>query len=73
MFFSDSSVHDYEEARGADHDAYARFFHGMLARGIALAPGAFEAWFVSAAHTDTDVRKTVDAIGDAMKEAAALG
>ena len=72
-FFTEQPVTDYESARAQSAGAYARFFHGMLARGIALAPGAFEAWFVSAAHTDTDVRKTVDAIGDAMKEAAALG
>ncbi|TML80001.1 MAG: glutamate-1-semialdehyde 2,1-aminomutase [Actinobacteria bacterium] len=72
-FFTEQPVTDYESARAQSAGAYARFFHGMLARGIALAPGAFEAWFVSAAHTDTDVRKTVDAISDAMKEAAALG
>jgi len=70
-FFTEQPVTDYESARAQSAGAYARFFHGMLDRGINLAPGAFEAWFVSAAHTDADVRKTTEAIGDAMKDAAA--
>jgi glutamate-1-semialdehyde 2,1-aminomutase len=69
-FFSEQPVTDYEGARAQSAGAYARFFHAMLGHGINLAPGAFEAWFVSAAHTDADVKETVDAIGDAMKEAA---
>ena len=71
VFFTEQPVTDYERARAQSAGAYARFFHGMLDRGINLAPGAFEAWFVSAAHTDADVKQTCDAIGDAMKEAAA--
>ena len=69
-FFTEQPVTDYESARAQSAGAYARFFHGMLDRGINLAPGAFEAWFVSAAHTDADVKQTADAIGEAMKEAA---
>jgi glutamate-1-semialdehyde 2,1-aminomutase len=70
-FFTEQPVTDYESARGQSAGAYARFFHSMLGRGINLAPGAFEAWFLSAAHTDADVRETTEAIGDAMKDAAA--
>ncbi|HJT37926.1 MAG TPA: glutamate-1-semialdehyde 2,1-aminomutase [Actinomycetota bacterium] len=70
-FFTERPVTDYESARTQSAGAYARFFHGMLDRGINLAPGAFEAWFVSAAHTDADVRATKDAIREAMREAAA--
>ena len=70
-FFTEQPVTDYESARAQSAGTYARFFHGMLDRGVNLAPGAFEAWFVSAAHTDADVRTTIEAIGDAMKEAAA--
>ena len=70
-FFTDQPVADYESARTQSAGAYARFFHGMLDRGINLAPGAFEAWFVSAAHTDADVKKTTEAIGDTMKDAVA--
>jgi glutamate-1-semialdehyde 2,1-aminomutase len=70
-FFTDGPVTDYESARTQSAGAYARFFHGMLDRGVNLAPGAFEAWFASAAHTDADVRATTDAIAEAMREAAA--
>jgi glutamate-1-semialdehyde 2,1-aminomutase len=69
-FFVDGPVADYETARRQSAGAYARFFHAMLARGINLAPGAFEAWFVSATHTDADVERTLDAIGGSMREAA---
>jgi glutamate-1-semialdehyde 2,1-aminomutase len=70
-FFIDGPVEDYEQARHQSAGAYARFFHAMLAHGINLAPGAFEAWFVSAAHTDADIERTVEAMGDAMRVAAA--
>ena len=70
-FFTEEPVTDYESARRQSAGAYARFFHGMLDRGINLAPGAFEAWFVSAAHTDADVKTTAGAIREAMSEAAA--
>ncbi len=70
-FFAEQPVTDYESARAQSTDAYARFFHSMLDRGINLAPGAFEAWFVSSAHTPDDVQTTTDAIREAMKDAAA--
>ena len=70
-FFTEQPVTDYESARRQSAGAYARFFHAMLDRGINLAPGAFEAWFVSAAHSDADVSATVEAAREAMKEAAA--
>ncbi|MGZ4142984.1 MAG: hypothetical protein ACXVQY_10770, partial [Actinomycetota bacterium] len=70
-FFTADPVTDYESARRQSAGAYARFFHGMLDRGIHLAPGAFEAWFVSAAHTDADVAATVGAMTDAMRGAGA--
>jgi glutamate-1-semialdehyde 2,1-aminomutase len=70
-FFTDEPVTNYDGARRQSAGAYARFFHGMLDRGINLAPGAFEAWFVSAAHTDANVKTTADAIREAMNEAAA--
>ena len=54
----------------ADHERYARFFHGMRQRGIALAPSGYEAWFVSAAHTDEDVERTVLSAGEVARELA---
>jgi glutamate-1-semialdehyde 2,1-aminomutase len=57
----------YEEVKATDEDLYRRFFHGMLDRGVAMAPGAYEVLFPGLAHTD-DV---VDAVGEAAASAAA--
>ena len=69
-FFTDRPVRDYQSATGASTDRYARFFRGMLARGIYLPPSQFEAWFLSAAHTPRDVDRTIHAADGAMKDAA---
>ena len=69
-FFTTSPVRDYESAVAANTSAYATFFRGMLARGIYPPPSQFEAWFLSAAHTDRHVRKTIDAARGAMREVA---
>ena len=58
---------NYVDAKTTDVDRYRRFFHGMLERGVAMAPGAYEVLFPGLAHTDADI----DAIGDAADEAAA--
>jgi glutamate-1-semialdehyde 2,1-aminomutase len=65
-FFHDGPVHDFESAAESDTKAFARFFHGMLERGIYLAPSQFEAAFVSLAHSDEDIARTVDAAADVM-------
>jgi glutamate-1-semialdehyde 2,1-aminomutase len=72
-FFTASAVRDYESALAANTTAYAAFFRGMLARGIYPPPSQFEAWFLSDAHTDRDVKKTIDAAHGAMREAAKSG
>jgi len=59
-------VRNFDDAKTTDEDAYAQFFRAMLAEGIALAPGAYEAVFVGMAHTD-DV---IESIGDATARAA---
>ena len=69
-FFISSPVRDYTSALGANTAAYAAFFRGMLSRGIYPPPSQFEAWFLSAAHTDQDVRTTVTAAKGAMREVA---
>jgi glutamate-1-semialdehyde 2,1-aminomutase len=66
-FFTDRPVRDYQDALTADTSKYAQFFTGMLARGIYPPPSQFEAWFLSAAHTSSDVEKTVKAAKDVMK------
>ena len=61
FFFTDQPVTDWESAKRSDTQAFGRFFHWMLDRGIYLAPSQFEAGFVSAAHTEDDIRRTADA------------
>jgi glutamate-1-semialdehyde 2,1-aminomutase len=62
LFFTSSSrVDSYAEATACDVERFKRFFHGMLAEGVYLAPSAFEAGFVSAAHTDADIDATIAA------------
>jgi glutamate-1-semialdehyde 2,1-aminomutase len=69
-FFTSATVCDYASALGADTAAYGRFFRAMLKRGIYPPPSQFEAWFLSAAHSDRDVAATVDAAGAAMRAVA---
>jgi glutamate-1-semialdehyde 2,1-aminomutase len=67
-FFISSPVRDYTSALRANTAAYATFFRGMIGRGIYPPPSQFEAWFLSAAHSDRDIRKTIAAARGAMKE-----
>jgi glutamate-1-semialdehyde 2,1-aminomutase len=67
-FFTDRAVHDYRSATSADTGRYARFFRGMIARGIYPPPSQFEAWFLSAAHTIKDVDRTIAAARAAMRD-----
>ena len=69
-FFTASPVRDYDSALAANTMAYAAFFRGLLERGIYPPPSQFEAWFLSAAHTDAHVRRTIDAARRAMKDVA---
>ncbi len=61
MFFSSHPVLDYESAKKSDTTRFARWFREMLAEGIYLAPSQFEAAFISAAHSDSDVETTLAA------------
>ena len=62
LFFTNAGrVTSYQEATHCDVERFKRFFHGMLAEGVYLAPSAFEAGFVSAAHTDVEVDATIEA------------
>jgi glutamate-1-semialdehyde 2,1-aminomutase len=68
MFFTDQAVTDYDSAKTADTQRYAQFFRAMLQRGIYFAPSQFEAAFVSTAHSDEDIRQTVAAAEEAMRQ-----
>ena len=61
FFFTDQPVTDYESARRSDTSRFAKFFRAMLDRGIYLAPSQFEAAFLSAAHTEDDITRTIEA------------
>jgi glutamate-1-semialdehyde 2,1-aminomutase len=69
-FFTDVPVRDYDSALSANTGAYATFFRAMLARGIYPPPSQFEAWFLSAAHTDRHVQHTIRAARGAMQDVA---
>ncbi|MFH1141451.1 MAG: glutamate-1-semialdehyde 2,1-aminomutase [Chloroflexota bacterium] len=66
-FFCAGPVASYADVQRADTRAYGRYFHGMLERGIYLAPSQFEAAFVSLAHTEEDIRQTLTAAQEALK------
>jgi len=67
IFFTAEKVFDYTSAMKSDTKRFARYFRGMLARGINLAPSQFEAAFLSFAHTDEDMGKTLDACTETLK------
>ena len=61
VFTDDGPVRSYSQVAAADVERFRKFFHGMLAEGVYLAPSAFEAGFVSAAHGDAEIDATVTA------------
>jgi glutamate-1-semialdehyde 2,1-aminomutase len=70
VFFSDSTVESFEQARACDLGAHARFCRELLARGVYPPPSQFEAWFPSLAHTPEQIDRTLEAAAGAF---AALG
>ena len=65
-FFSPSPVASLNQVEQADSNAYGKYFHTMLERGVYLAPSQFEAGFVSLAHTDADIDQTLAVAKEAM-------
>ncbi|MGJ7251340.1 glutamate-1-semialdehyde 2,1-aminomutase [Morganella morganii] len=69
LFFTDApAVTCYQDVMNCDVERFKKFFHLMLQQGIYLAPSAFEAGFMSVAHSDEDIRKTIDAAAYAFSE-----
>lgn len=66
LFFTSEPVASFAAVAAADAARYGRFFHALLARGVYLAPSAFEAAFVSGAHDEAALTHTLDAIDDAF-------
>ncbi len=70
VFFREQPVETYEDAKAQDTAAFTRFFHAMLDGGVYLPPSAFEAWFVSTAHTDEILDRIAAALPAAARAAA---
>ena len=66
-----AQVENYEQALACDTAAFSRFFGAMLDRGVVLPPSQFETWFVSTAHDETMIDKTIDAASEAFEVVAA--
>ena len=67
MFFTERAVSDFKTAITSDTELYGKYFHGMLERGVYLAPAQFEAVFISTAHSDEDLEKTIIANYETLK------
>ncbi len=71
LFFTDSqSVTNFKEASQCNVELFKKFYHLMLAEGVYMAPSAYEAGFVSSAHSDIDIQNTIDAAGRAFVKLA---
>jgi glutamate-1-semialdehyde 2,1-aminomutase len=68
LFFTEEPVRDYRTAKTSDTKRFAQFFIEMMEGGIYLPPSQFEAWFVSLAHTQKDLDKTVEACDSAFRK-----
>jgi glutamate-1-semialdehyde 2,1-aminomutase len=72
LFFTDAeTVTNFDQATACNQEQFKTFFHAMLVRGVYLAPSAFEAGFVSAAHSDAEIDATLDAAAEAFAEVVA--
>ncbi len=67
LFFADAPVRNYSDAKRSDTARFAAFHRAMLGKGILLPPSQFEAWFISAAHSEADLDATLDAAGASLR------
>lgn len=72
FFFNDHEVVDYETSAASNQEAFKIWFIAMLEQGIYLAPSQFETLFMSGAHTDEDIDRTVEAAGVALKKVSKI-
>jgi glutamate-1-semialdehyde 2,1-aminomutase len=69
LFFSNAPIGDFAAARACDLEAHARFCRAMLDRGVLPPPSQFEAWFISLAHDEAAIDRTLAAAADSLEEA----
>lgn len=67
IFFTKDKVTDYQAAENTDGEMFARFFKGLISRGVNIAPSKYEAWFLTTAHTDEDIEETLNIVEDVFK------
>jgi len=65
-FFSEAPVVDYASAKASDTERFRRVFAGLLDRGVSVPPSQFEGWFLSIAHTEEDIDRTIEAFRDSL-------
>jgi glutamate-1-semialdehyde 2,1-aminomutase len=68
VHFTETQVVDFETAAMGNNDTFKAFFHGMLNKGIYIAPSAFESWFITDALTYQDLNETIAAVDEIAKE-----
>jgi glutamate-1-semialdehyde 2,1-aminomutase len=68
LFFSkEQQISNFDQVMACNKERFNKFFHGMLEKGIYLAPSAFEAGFVSGAHTEQDIETTIQIADEVLK------
>jgi glutamate-1-semialdehyde 2,1-aminomutase len=67
LFFAPGPMTDFSSVKGSDTKRYAVFFHAMRERGVFLPPAQFEAWFLSTAHGEKEIRKTARAVEESLR------
>ncbi|PIC75503.1 aspartate aminotransferase family protein [Sporosarcina sp. P19] len=67
LFFTEVKVENYKQAEATDGEIFGRFFKEMLKNGVNLAPSKYEAWFLTSAHTESDINETLEAVDRAFK------
>ncbi len=68
VYFGEHTVYNYEDAQATNGEKFGRFFHALANHGVFIAPSKYEAWFVSAVHTDTDIDETIIAVQQAFAD-----
>jgi glutamate-1-semialdehyde 2,1-aminomutase len=68
VHFDSNAVYDFETAKNGDNEIFKKFFHGLLRRGVYIAPSAYETWFITDALSYEDLDFTINAIKEVAKE-----
>ncbi len=67
IYFTDETVTNYTMAEASDGEQFAKFFNGLIRRGINIAPSKYEAWFLTTEHTEEDIKETLSIVEEVFK------